>query len=122
MRLFEALRICNMYLINDEAYICLIVLFFQLLNPKPVKLQKYGWSDCSGGKGSAFVKNLLIGPDPVYVPGPLDVTAAINISHECITPLKVNIEDIYFFGVNTKYISSSAVKKNQYFFTSVQHE
>ena len=26
------------------------------------------------------------------------------------------IEDIYFFEVNTKYISSSAVKKNQYFF------
>ena len=25
------------------------------------------------------------------------------------------IEDIYFFEVNTKYISSSAVKKNQYF-------
>ena len=25
------------------------------------------------------------------------------------------IEDIYFFEVNTKYISSSALKKNQYF-------
>ena len=25
------------------------------------------------------------------------------------------IEDIYFFEVNTKYISSSGVKKNQYF-------
>ena len=25
------------------------------------------------------------------------------------------IEDIYFFEVNAKYISSSAVKKNQYF-------
>ena len=26
-----------------------------------------------------------------------------------------DIEDIYFFEVNTKYIPSSAVKKNQYF-------
>ena len=25
------------------------------------------------------------------------------------------IEDIFFYEVNTKYISSSAVKKNQYF-------
>ena len=32
------------------------------------------------------------------------------------TLIKVrDIEDIYFFEVNTKYISSSAVKKNQYF-------
>ena len=30
------------------------------------------------------------------------------------------IEDIYFFGVNTKYISSSAVKKSV-FFKSAQH-
>ena len=28
------------------------------------------------------------------------------------------IEDIYFFEVNTKYISSSAVKKKSVFFTS----
>ena len=31
------------------------------------------------------------------------------------------IEDIYLFGVNTKYISSSAAKKSV-FFTSAQHE
>ena len=28
---------------------------------------------------------------------------------------KIYIEDIYFFAVNTKYISSSAVEKNLYF-------
>ena len=32
-----------------------------------------------------------------------------------------HIEDIYFFEVNTKYISSSAVKKSV-FFMSAQHE
>ena len=33
-----------------------------------------------------------------------------------ITPCnKIDIEDIYFFEVNTKYISSSAVKKSVFF-------
>ena len=34
----------------------------------------------------------------------------IRVNNESITLLQ-DIEDIYFLGVNTKYISSSAVKK-----------
>ena len=43
------------------------------------------------------------------------------VKYICSAHAVVYIEDIYFFWVNTTYVSLSAVKKSV-FFTSAQHE
>lgn len=55
----------------------------------PVRLQKWGYKDCSGGNSPMKINSLDITPDPVEVPGPLNVAASVDVKSDVVSPLTV---------------------------------
>ena len=54
-----------------------------------MRLQKFGFDDCGGGKAPERIISFNISPEPVEVPGDLYVAANIDVKENLTSPVKV---------------------------------
>ena len=71
---------------------------------KPVRLHKWAFNDCSSANAPMKVKSLVITPDPVEVPGPLNVAASLDLKADMVAPVKGNLTILRYSRVFKKFM------------------
>uniref|UniRef100_A0A8D1QCQ2 MD-2-related lipid-recognition domain-containing protein n=1 Tax=Sus scrofa TaxID=9823 RepID=A0A8D1QCQ2_PIG len=57
----------------------------------PNQLSHFSWENCDGGKDPAVINSLTLKPDPIAIPGNLNVSAEVRTSVLLDDPLKVEL-------------------------------
>lgn len=83
---------CAVSAVNSDLREFLLSTFLFLLPYCPwlSQLSHFSWENCDGGKDPAVINSLTLKPDPIAIPGNLNVSAEVRTSVLLNDPLKVS--------------------------------